>query len=520
MKQAITIGVLLVSIASCSVDVELETTEADQPLIGGQQIGGISSPEVVQVFSAVTGSTPCTGTLIGSQTVLTAAHCMRNAVANSTTADISGFGLECEYNICYWVPYTMQGTVVVHPGYVVPPLGGQTLNNDFALVRLPAQVWGVTPARIATNVAAGLVTTLVGFGGDANKRLGYNTIGNLDMQGNTLFHFSGTGVFGDVSLQPGDSGGPSYSGSNCTVGVAKGTHPQGTFIASRVDLVANWIQNNAGQPIQACPPFTDPWSTARLINLSTRAYVGTGDAVTIGGFIVGGSSVNKMVAIQAIGPSLAGYGIGNALANPTITLVRSSDNAIIASNDNWVSAPNASQIQSAGFAPSNVLESAIMMSLPPGGYTVILSGVSSGTGVGLIGVYEVDAPTIPFVNISTRAHVGTGNDVTIGGFIVSGTTPKTVVVRATGPSLAAYGVPNPLPNPTLTLVRNSDNFIVGTNDDWGTAYNAWQLLQSGLAPPHPNEPAILITLDPGAYSAIVSGVGGTTGIGIVEVLAN
>lgn len=287
------------------------------------------------------------------------------------------------------------------------------------------------------------------------------------------------------------------------------------YVRSR--LVATGTFDEVGAPIRI-PSITDRTSTTRLINISTRAYVGTGHAVAIAGFIVGGSSA-KMVAIQGIGPSLAAHGIGNALANPTITLVRSSDNAIIASNDNWGSAPNAGQIQSAGFAPSSALESALMMSLAPGGYTVIMSGVSGGTGVGLIGVYEVDAPMIPLVNLSTRAYVGTGNDVAIGGFIVSGTTPKTFVVRATGPSLAAHGVPDTLANPTLTLVRNSDNLIVAFNDNWGTAANAWQLLPSGFAPAHANESAILITLNPGAYSAIVSGVGGTTGIGMVEVFA-
>lgn len=254
MKLTIVISMLILSVISCGVDVELETTEDEHPLIGGQQISGSTFPEVVQVFSAATGGAPCTGTLIGSQTVLTAAHCMTTAWVNSTTADISGFERECEYNLCYWVPYTIQGTVAVHPGYVVPPPGGQTLDNDVALVRLPVQVRGVTPARIATNVAAGLAITLVGFGGDTNKRWGQNTVDNLDIQGNTLFHFTGTGVFGDVSLQNGDSGGPSYGSGKCTVGVAKGVHPQGTFIASRVDLVANWIQNNAGQPVQNCAP--------------------------------------------------------------------------------------------------------------------------------------------------------------------------------------------------------------------------------------------------------------------------
>ena len=262
--------------------------------------------------------------------------------------------------------------------------------------------------------------------------------------------------------------------------------------------------------------FVFPGLVSRLGNISTRMQVLTGNDVMIGGFVIGGSA-SKTVAIVATGPSLAAFGITNPLANPTLTLVRSSDQTVIATNDNWSTAANAAQLQAAGFAPSNALESAILVTLPPGAYTGIVSGVGGGTGVAVVAVYEVDSPEVPLVNISTRGQVLTGNDVMIGGFIIQGTDPQTVAIVATGPSLAAFGITNPLANPTLTLVRSSDQSVVATNDNWGTAPNAAQLQAAGFAPSNALEAAILITLQPGAYTAIVSGVGGGTGVGVIAV---
>jgi hypothetical protein len=254
----------------------------------------------------------------------------------------------------------------------------------------------------------------------------------------------------------------------------------------------------------------------RLVNLSTRMQVGTGDDVMIGGFVIGGST-SKTVAIVATGPSLSAFGIANPLANPKLTLVRSSDQQAIATNDDWQSAANAAQLQAAGFAPSHPNEAAILVNLQPGAYTAIVEGVGGGTGVSVIGVYEVDHLETPLINLATRGHVLTGNDVMIGGFIIQGAAPRTVAIVATGPSLAQLGITSPLANPTLTLVRASDQTVVATNDDWQSAANAAQLQAAGLAPSNALESAILVTLPPGAYTAVLSGVSNGTGIGIIGV---
>jgi alpha-tubulin suppressor-like RCC1 family protein/chitodextrinase len=256
----------------------------------------------------------------------------------------------------------------------------------------------------------------------------------------------------------------------------------------------------------------------RLVNLSTRGQVQTGNNVMIGGFVIGGSTAKK-VLIRAVGPNLANYGVTGVLANPTLELHKSSDNSIIASNDDWGTSTNAAEITASTLAPVDSKEAAILATLNPGAYTAIVTGNGGGTGVGIVEVYELDHPEIPMINISTRGQVLTGSNVMIGGFIIQGTSNQTVLIRAVGPNLANYGVTGVLANPTLELHKSSDNSIIATNDNWGTASNAAAITATGLAPVSPLESAILITLPPGAYTAIVSGADGGTGVGIVEVFA-
>jgi hypothetical protein len=270
------------------------------------------------------------------------------------------------------------------------------------------------------------------------------------------------------------------------------------------------------QAVVANPP--------RLANLSTRGQVLTGNDVMIAGFVVGGSTAKKIV-VNVAGPSLANYGITNALANPMLTIVRSSDNAVIATNNDWqvqASPGDVAAIQASGFQPNHAQEPAVILTLQPGAYTAIVQGVGETTGVALAGVFEVDHPESPLVNISTRGKVLTGNDVMIAGFIIGGDAAKTVVVNVAGPNLANYGVANALADPTLTVVRASDNTVIANNDDWQTQAkpaDVAAIQATGFQPNNPKEPAAILTLQPGAYTVIVQGAGGTTGTGLVGVFA-
>ncbi len=266
----------------------------------------------------------------------------------------------------------------------------------------------------------------------------------------------------------------------------------------------------AGSIVRLTPAATDP---PRLANLSTRAQSLAGNDVLIGGFIIGGS-VAKTVVVRARGPSLTAQGVANALANPTLQLF--AGQSVIASNDDWGAAANAAAIQSSGFAPADPAESAVLVTLQPGAYTAVIAGAGGGTGVAIVEVFEVGGATVPLVNISTRSLVATGGDVMIGGFIIQGTGPRTVVVRARGPSLAAAGIANPLANPTLTIFAGATP--IASNDDWAVGNtSAGAIVSRGFTPSDTRESALLLTLMPGAYTAVVSGAGGSTGVGLVEI---
>jgi cyclophilin family peptidyl-prolyl cis-trans isomerase len=254
----------------------------------------------------------------------------------------------------------------------------------------------------------------------------------------------------------------------------------------------------------------------RLVQLSTRMQVGTGDNALIGGFIMNGSAP-KRLAIRGIGPS---SGLSGALADPILELHDSS--GIIATNDNWFDAANHQEVVDANLVPSSSNESVILMTVPSSTsnafYTAVLLGVNNTTGLGLVEVYDLDSgPGSTFLNISTRGQVGVDPNALIGGFFVGGTDSKQILVRAIGPSLAAFGVPGALADPTLELHDGNGNTIVA-NDDWMVANpQKTQIQNSGLAPTNDKESAVLQTLAAGPYTAVVRGANSGTGVGSVEV---
>ncbi len=251
----------------------------------------------------------------------------------------------------------------------------------------------------------------------------------------------------------------------------------------------------------------------QLLNISTRLRVLTGDNVLIGGFIVLGPDP-KQVIIRGIGPSLGGFVTG-VLADPTLEL-HAGDGSTIETNNNWKSDHQA-EIEATGLAPTDDLESAIVATLPGNGasYTAILKGNGGTTGIGLVEAYDLDTTTdSKLANISTRGFVDAGDNVLIGGFI-AGEGVSDVIVRAIGPSLTDFGIDGALQNPTLEL-HNIFGDIIASDDDWKDSQQA-EIAATGLQPSKDLESAILATLSPGAYTAIVRGANNTTGVGLVEV---
>ncbi len=242
----------------------------------------------------------------------------------------------------------------------------------------------------------------------------------------------------------------------------------------------------------------------------------------IGGFIIAGG--NKNVALRALGPSLSKVGVRRPLTDPLLEL-HDSTGALVTQNDNWTSLPAGTVVPE--LQPTSPLESVIVANLAPGNYTLVLRGANGATGTGLCELYDLDSGSANpgnlnpgssrVSNISTRGEVGTSDDAMIGGFIIGGTAPTKVIIRAIGPSLTAAGVAGALPDPILEL-HGSDGSLIFQNDNWRTT-QADQIIASSIPPSSDKESAIVATLAPGAYTAIVRGAGNTTGVALVEVYA-
>ena len=225
----------------------------------------------------------------------------------------------------------------------------------------------------------------------------------------------------------------------------------------------------------------------------------------------------KHVLLRAIGPSITG--LPGVLADPVLELHGPAGFATI-TNDNWRDDPaQMAAILATGLAPTNNLEAAIDATLNPGAYTGVVRGNGGTSGIGLVEVYDLSQAVLAkLANISTRALVGTGNDIVIAGFILGNNSGDD---QDCDPwhwgSLTVFGVPNALANPTLEL-RDNNAALLASNDDWqDDPAQAAELTAAGLAPTNPKESGIAITLGPGQYTALLMGQGNTTGVGVVEV---
>ncbi len=256
-------------------------------------------------------------------------------------------------------------------------------------------------------------------------------------------------------------------------------------------------------------PPEHPSKPKSLLNVSTRLATKPGEDALIGGFIIAGTEAKK-VAIRGLGSSLP---VKGALADPVIELFDKTGQEI-GSNDDWNQ--NRAAVVFAGLAPDEEPESSLVVTLPPGSYTVVVRDAAGGSGVALVEVYDLTPDTnSTLANISTRGRVETGDDVMIGGFIISAEEATKVLLRAIGPSLAQSGVTDVLEDPVLELHDATGN-LISSNDNWQTTQKA--AIQATTIPPSDlHESAIVATLSPGNYTAIVRGQNGGTGVALVEV---
>lgn len=262
-----------------------------------------------------------------------------------------------------------------------------------------------------------------------------------------------------------------------------------------------------------------------LVNLSARASVGTGANVVIPGITVRGTKP-KTLLIRAAGPALAAFGVGGTLANPSLGVFDSRGDRVLA-NDNWSDVPNLRDLRAAtasqgAFAlPEGGRDAAMLVTLPPGGYTVQVAGAGTGAaaqGVAIVEVYEADANPSTLVNLSCRANVGVDDNILIAGFAISGVAPKRVLIRAVGPTLGALGVTGALSDPRLEVVNQATGSTAAANDNWtADLANVFSSVGAFALNPGSTDAAVVATLPPGSYTAKVSGANRGTGVALVEV---
>ncbi|MFL6589214.1 MAG: hypothetical protein ACJ8M4_03490 [Chthoniobacterales bacterium] len=281
-------------------------------------------------------------------------------------------------------------------------------------------------------------------------------------------------------------------------------------------FVVNYGPTSAFDPtgvtLSAFQPDNNP---ATLRNISTRGLVGSGQRVIIGGFIVTGSEP-KQVIVRAIGPSLQSAGVAGVLDDPILTLYDKSGVAIT-SNDDWQQSEQRFTIQVAGLPPGDPRESAVAATLPAGSYTAVVEGKNGHTGVCLVEIYDWNNGTqSQLANISTRGYAEAGNNALIGGIIIGGGTGSTqILARALGPSLSSAGVSESLEDPILTLY-NASGSVVSSNDDWQQSPERVAIEASDIPPRDPREAAVMATLTPGSYTALIGPARGKSGLGLVE----
>lgn len=267
----------------------------------------------------------------------------------------------------------------------------------------------------------------------------------------------------------------------------------------------------------------------RQLNLSTRAFVGTGDDILITGFAVAGTKPIRLL-IRSVGPTLTAFGVTGALADPALTIVDSGGH-VVQTSDNWSSdAANAGDVRAAGAQvgafelPANSKDAAVVATLPPGSYSIKTTGVGNTTGVAISEVYDLsdaDPEGSHLVNLSTRDFVGTGSAILISGFVVDGEIAKTVLIRAIGPTLRVFGLNGTLARPELKIF-DSQNRLVATNAGWESAGVSDEIIAAANSvgafalPRNSADSCLLVVLPPGNYSAQVSGADGGTGTALLE----
>jgi glucose/arabinose dehydrogenase/inosine/xanthosine triphosphate pyrophosphatase family protein len=383
----------------------------------------------------------------------------------------------------------------------VQPVTGDILlvNQFYGLIQ---KLGSPSPTQVPPLVSAQPASQSVATGGSVTLSVGVTAVPAATFQ----WSVNGTPIAGATSA------------SLVLQGVtAASSGSYACFISNAVGSIMSGPATLTVEPASELP---------RLINISTRAQVGTGANILIPGFVIGGNGMETLL-IRADGPALAQFGISGLLAKPSLSVIDSAG-SVVATNTGWGTNTNPAQIAAAAaaagafaLAPGSA-DCALVANLAPGAYSVQVSGLGNTTGVALAEVYEMASGGTRLINISTRAQVGTGSGIIIPGFVISGVGTEQLLARGDGPSLSAFGVSGALAQPSLS-VFDSTGAVIATNTGWSTAPNAAQVASVAASvnayplPAGSADSALIVDLAPGSYTMQVSGTDSTTGVGLAEL---
>jgi hypothetical protein len=298
------------------------------------------------------------------------------------------------------------------------------------------------------------------------------------------------------------------------------------------------ISNSAGSVTSTIVSLAVSSTTdvGRLVNVSCRAPVGTGPNALVAGFAVGGVNASgvESVLIRASGPALSQFGVPGLLSDPQLQLFSTASGTVLMGSDaGWGGSSaisnEAAAVGAFAWTDPASADSALVESLTPGPYTANVTGASGDTGVSLVEVYDgtpagtFTSATPHLINVSARAQVGSGENQLVAGFVIGGSTSKTVLIRASGPALEQFGVTGVVSDPEVQLygLGTGSSVLLASNDDWGgdplISAAAAAVGAFAWTDPASSDCALLVTLAPGAYTANVTGANGASGVALIEI---
>ena len=547
--------------AGYSMDVAVAAVDGSNVLVPGYSgVIRLTSSDGAALLPAISTVSNGSGTFVvtlktaGAQTITATDTAISSITGTSAPVTVSGVvaptigeapvagSANLGANAAFWV--VASGTRLQYQWYFNGvPIPGATspVLQDVGVVSSSAGTYTVTITNLAGSVASVPVALTVNTNNSGNPlAFASQPVSQTVASGSTVVFSASTGPKPGIMAASLVQGGivVTYQWFRNGVAIQGATDPilvlngvtsglNGAFTCFAIDSSGVLVSNAATLNVVSGP------GPGRLINLSCRVNVGTGASQLIAGYVLGGqgTSGTEPLLIRASGPSLTQFGVAGALADPRLQL--NSSGGVLAFNDGWGGSASivmlAASVGAFPWTSASSHDSALSEALAGGAYTVQVTGSSGDTGVALAEIYDLTpagyTPSSPrLVNISARALVGTGGNVLIAGFVIDGTAARTVLIRGAGPALAALGVAGALPDPQLQLYQSNGaggSALLGSDTGWGgdpqIASTAASVGAFSWGPVATQDSAILVTLPPGAYTAVVSGASGDTGIGLIEV---